>query len=183
MSVAALVAAGLIAGAAAPAQAATVVGVCTITIGEPHPSHHVQGNINSYGRIGCSIGMPNVHVRATLEKANGQTWRGKAADYNNTSPGATYSSYSPIPCANNHGTYRTQVAIAFRSPAGYNPSYHAKTYYSIWRSVACGVARIAPDGSGATGDAPEVVATIAYLDDGTIREATPAELETAEFVE
>lgn len=170
-----------VAGAAAPASAATVVGICTIVIGEPHASAHVQGNINAYGRLTCSVGMPNMHVRATLEKSTGKLSYGNTEDLNNVTPGNTLSSYAPIPCKNNNGTYRTQVAIAFTSPAGYNPRYHAKTYFSIWRGVACGASRMASTDEVATDESPEVVATIAYLDDGTIREATPEELTTADL--
>lgn len=166
---------------ATPATAA-VVGVCNITIGEPHPSTHVNGTINSYGRIMCTVAMPNTHVRATLEKSNGTTWVGPTQDFLNVPAYKTYTSTSAIPCVGNAGTYRTQVAIAFHSPLGYNPSYHAKTYYSIWRSVACGLAKAAPGTTGIVNESPESVATITFLSDGTLRESTPEEIRTAEFV-
>jgi hypothetical protein len=173
---------GFVGGFAAPASAATV-GVCRIVVGEPHPSAHVQGNISSYGRLTCTVGMPNMHVRATLEKSTGKLYYGNTEDLNNVTPNNTLQSVSPIPCKNNAGTYRTQVAIAFTSPPGVNPRYHAKTYYSIWRSVACGASRVAAPSDDAVKTGSEAVATITFLDDGTMRESTPEELTAADFAD
>jgi hypothetical protein len=171
--------AGIVVGSAVPANAATVVGICAVTVGEPHASTHVQGPINSFGRLTCTPSMPNMHVRATLEKGNGALYYGNTEDINNVPAGKTLTSVSPIPCRNNAGTYRTQVAIAFTSPPGLDPRYHAKTYYSIWRSVACGVSAVAtPDRHKSVKDR-ESVASIALLSDGSVREATTAELSAA----
>ena len=124
--------------------------------------------------------MPNMHVRATLEKNNGKLFYGNTEDWNNQPAGKQLQSVTPIPCKNNAGTYRTQVAIAFTSPPGVNPRYHAKTYFSIWRSVACGVSRVAAPSDDQVDTGPEVVATLTFLDDGTIRESTPDELTVTE---
>jgi hypothetical protein len=179
-----LLAAGGVIGIAGPANAAVVVGVCTITVGEPHASSHVNGTINSYGRLSCSIGMPNIHLRAQLEKSNGTTWNGNTEDWLNTSPGGSWFSNKAIPCAGNHGTYRTNVAIVLHAPPGVNPQYHAKTYTSIWRSVACGVSRTAPPSTPTTdsdvAEAETEAVTLTFLDDGTIRETIPEDLTAVE---
>lgn len=149
-------------GVAAPANAA-VVGLCRITVGEPHGSHHVAGMINSYGRLQCSIDMPEIYVRTTLEKSSGAIWRGNPESWLSAPAYRTYSSIRAIPCAGNAGTYRTKVAISFTSPPGINPAYHAKTYTSIWRAVPpCAASRVAPSGT--------TDLTLEFRTDGTIRE-------------
>lgn len=157
---------------AAPAQAAVVVGVCSIIVGEPHPSAHVQGNINSYGRLTCTIGMNEIYVRADLERSNGTIWNGSAQSYVNTTAGRTFTSTRAIPCAGNSGTYRTRVSVTFRSPTGVNPSYHSSGYQSIWRQVACAGQPMSLN----TKDTSSSVVTLTVYDDGTVRETAPAEL-------
>lgn len=170
-----LVASGAVAVLAAspalfsPASAqAAVVGVCTITVGEPHNSHHVVTKINSFGRLVCTIGMPNMHVRTTLERSTGTTWSGPTEDWNNVPAYKTLTSTSAINCVK--GVFRTKVSIAFTAPPGYSPAYHAKTYTSIWRTISrC------DQGGGPSllsVDAPEQEVSIALLDDGTSRDAT-----------
>ena len=177
----ALLAVGGVFGIAGPANAAVVIGVCTITVGEPHPSTHVAGTINAYGRLSCSLGMPNIHLRAQLEKSNGTKWNGNVEDWINTSPGDSWFSNIAIPCIGNNGTYRTNVAIVLHAPPGINPQYHAKTYTSIWRSTLCGMSLIGPLSAPTTDSDMAVSVTLTFLDDGTIRETVPEDLTAVTF--
>lgn len=172
---------GGVLGVAAPADAATVVGVCTITVGEPHASSHVSGTINSYGRLSCSIGMTEIYIRAYLEKSTGSSWGGNTESWLNTPAGKTYSSYAKTSCSQGPGTFRTRLSVAFTSPPGYNPSYHANTYYSVWRGVACGVSFAPAFVDEKRDSTPASEVTFSFLDDGTVRVSEPTSVSTEAF--
>lgn len=141
--------------AATPAQAAVVVGVCTMKANIPHPSHHVDGMINAQGTADCgSVVMKEIYVKTTLEKGNGQRWPGKAYDSFNTRAGR---SNSAIPCSTGAGTYRTVTSWVLYAPEGYAPSYSTGTTYSAWTSVACGVSsRVAPQETTMSAGEPDI---------------------------
>ena len=128
---------------AAPAAQAVVVGVCTIKANDPHPSTHVTGTINATGTVSCSVLMDEIYIKVSLERSNGTVVPGNTQDVYNTSYQMSNASTS---CAN-AGTWRTRVQYALYAPAGYNPQHSASNFASPWKSVACGVARIAPDQS------------------------------------
>jgi hypothetical protein len=140
---------------APPAQAAVVVGVCTIKANLTHGSVHVSGTINGTGSVSCDIVMEEIYLKVSIEKSNGTIVNGTVDDYFNTA----YENGNAATSCSNAGTWRTRSSYALRAPAGYNPSYASGTTYSAWSNVVCGASRIAPDGAVETPE-PYVETTV-----------------------
>lgn len=169
-------------GVAAPANAAVVVGVCTIKLDEPHGSGHVSGTIDSNGVVQCSLGMPNIYVKTILHRDNGQTANGPTEDLYNTDPWKIVNSVAWVPCAGNQGTWQASLSVVLRSPAGTNPQYHANTYWSIWRNVACGNSFAPASENASPGNESPNAVTVTFLSDGTVQESVPDGVQVGEFI-
>jgi len=146
---------------AAPANAATIVGVCKINVEQAHDSGHKHGTINVVGTATCSVVMSEIYLRITLQNADGRTWTSsKFVDYFNT---AQEQDNSAVGCDEGHaGTYRGYMSYVLKAPAGYNPSYASGTLYGPWNaSVTCSNAnRVASSGADATSTNYEVTVPI-----------------------
>lgn len=146
---------------AAPANAATIVGVCTINVQQAHDSGHVHGTINVVGTASCTVVMSEIFLDITLENADGRTWRSKKyVDYFNT---PQEQDNSAVSCDEGHaGTYRGYMSYVLKAPAGYNPSYASGTVYGPWNaSVTCSNAnRVAASRSEAASAKYEVTIPI-----------------------
>lgn len=162
-----LMAVALAFGTMAPAQAAVVVGVCTLKLGEAHASVHVSGTINALSSVKCTLAMPEVYIRTSLIKSNGPTWQAPVNSYGNLPPGKALSSNKAVSCAMGPGTYRSSTYVELHAPAGVKPIYHSNTYYTIWRSLACGVANRSASGT------MDTVVDISVLSDGSVEFSDP----------
>lgn len=154
-------------GGVTAANAAVVVGVCKLKIGNPHGSTHVSGTINSLSSIQCTIGMPSVHIQTWLYKSPSTYWTGKADSRVGVAANKKLQSNRAVSCSKGPGKFRNRTYVQFNSPSGVNPAYHANTYYSPWTSVACGVSRAAPESS------EQQVVDISVMSDGTIEFEDP----------
>lgn len=97
--VAAILAACMIViGGAATANAAVVVGVCKLKIGDPHGSTHVSRTINTLSNITCTIGMPSVHIQTFLYKAPNKHWTGAADSEVDVPAGKKLQSNRAVSC-------------------------------------------------------------------------------------
>ena len=164
---AALTACMVVIGGAAAANAVVVVGGCKVNIGDPHASSHVSGTINAVSSIQCSLNMPSIHIQAFLYKAPSKYWTGNADSRVSPGAGKKLQSNRAVSCKEGPGSFRNRTYLQFTSPSGVNPAYHSKTYYSPWRSIACGVAFSAP-----TQDQGLTVDT-SVLSDGSIEFGDP----------
>lgn len=160
-------------GGVTSANAAIIVGKCTMKIGNPHGSTHVAGTINSLSTIQCTLTMPDVHIQTWLYKKDGKYWTGKADSRVNVAAGKKMQSNAFTSCKEGPATFRTRTYVQFTSPPRTTPGSHSNIYYSPWMSVSCGVARIAPEPAG------DLLVDMSVFEDGSIKFSEPR-LETAD---
>lgn len=164
---ASLFAVGISIGTMASAQAAILVGVCTLKLGEAHASTHVSGTINALSSVNCTLGMPSIYIRTTLIKNNGPTWQGNVASGLNVPPKKVLSSNKGVTCAMGPGSYRSSTYVQLNAPSNVQPVYHENTYFTIWRSLACGVSK------RSASTETETHVDISVMSDGRVEFAEP----------
>ena len=117
------------------AQAASVVGICTIKANLPHASTHVNGTINGTATITCSEVMTEIYLRVKIEKITGATKLGTTTDQY----GVSRASGNAFVSCSNPGKYRIIAEYVLRAPPGFTPVRAASNLAGPYASVACGV--------------------------------------------
>jgi hypothetical protein len=101
---------------------------CTLTINDPHDSHHVNGTVNGTAKVTCSGGppMPSIFLSVALFR-DGNLLPGA---YNNTGTNVySWSGNHGVPCV--AGTYVTGSRTRVLAPMGYSPAvWETSTLFS-----------------------------------------------------
>jgi len=112
-------------------KAANVI-VCTLSVHNPHKSHHVHGTVNVVVTTTCTSAVPVVNIRAALYRSGRLVKQSGQRTFRNT---RTARNNAAVPCRN--GRYRGWGSVGIVFPPRYTPPTATRSKFGRAVHITC----------------------------------------------